>query len=159
MGGRTEVDLTQLRTVADHVMTAAETIAEMRWPKLDPVDLQGSAVGRIAAPDLVAARLTDVVANMRGWAMAAHMSAAATTSGQAPRPTRRRRPREALPPPATTSHGALSSHRSLHAMAPIRSPPLSRRRGRRSPRPATADSTSPMRRWGRFAAAPRRRLA
>jgi hypothetical protein len=75
MGGRTEVDLTQLRTVADHVMTAAETIAEMRWPGLDPDDLRASAVGRIAAPDLVAARLADVVANMRGWAVAAHMSA------------------------------------------------------------------------------------
>ena len=75
MGGRTEVDLTQLRTVADHVMTAAETIAEIRWPGLDPDDLRASAVGRIAAPDLVAARLADVVANMRGWAVAAHMSA------------------------------------------------------------------------------------
>ena len=56
-------------------MQAADAIAEMRWPTLDPDDLQGSAVGRIAAPDLVAARLTDVVANMRGWAVAAHMSA------------------------------------------------------------------------------------
>ena len=46
MGGRTEVDLTQLRTVADHVMQAADAIAEMRWPGLDPDDLQGSAVGR-----------------------------------------------------------------------------------------------------------------
>jgi hypothetical protein len=75
MGGRTEVDLTQLRTVANHVMQAADVIAEMRWPTLDPDALQGSHVGRIAAPDLVAARLTDVVANMRGWAVAAHMSA------------------------------------------------------------------------------------
>jgi hypothetical protein len=75
MGGRTEVDLTQLRTVANHVMQAADVIAEMRWPGLDPDDLQGSAVGRIAAPDLVAARLTEVVGNMRGWALAAHMSA------------------------------------------------------------------------------------
>ena len=75
MGGRTEVDLGQLRTVADHVMQAADSIAEMRWPTLNSEDLQGSAVGRVAAPDLVAARLTDVVANMRGWALAAHMSA------------------------------------------------------------------------------------
>jgi hypothetical protein len=75
MGGRTEVDLAQLRTVANHVMQAADVIAEMRWPGLDPDDLQGSAVGRIAAPVLVAARLTEVVANMRGWALAAHMSA------------------------------------------------------------------------------------
>jgi hypothetical protein len=75
MGGRTEVDLGQLRTVADRVMQAADVIAEMRWPGLDPEDLQGSAVGQVAAPDLVAARLTEVVANMRGWALAAHMSA------------------------------------------------------------------------------------
>ena len=27
------------------------------------------------APDLIAAKLTDVIANMRGWAVAAHMSA------------------------------------------------------------------------------------
>jgi hypothetical protein len=75
MGGRTEVDLARLRTVANHVMQAADVIAEMRWPGLDPDDLQGSAVGRIVAPVLVAARLTEVVANMRGWALAAHMSA------------------------------------------------------------------------------------
>jgi len=75
MGGRTEVDLTQLRNVANRVIQAADAIAEMRWPGLDPDYLQGSAVGNIAAPDLVAARLTDVVANMRGWAVAAHMSA------------------------------------------------------------------------------------
>ena len=62
-------------TVADHVMQAADVIAEMRWPGLDPNDLHRSEVGRAAAPDLVAARLTEVVANMRGWALAAHMSA------------------------------------------------------------------------------------
>jgi hypothetical protein len=75
MGEIAEVDLTQLHAVADRVMQAAEAIAEMRWPTLDPDELQGSAVGNIAAPVLVAARLTDVVANMRGWALAAHMSA------------------------------------------------------------------------------------
>jgi hypothetical protein len=75
MGGRTEIDLTQLRNVANRVMQAADAIAEMRWPALDPDDVQGSAVGNLAAPDLVAARLTEVVANMRGWAVAAHMSA------------------------------------------------------------------------------------
>jgi hypothetical protein len=75
MGEIAEVDLTQLRVVADQVMAAADEIAEMRWPALDPDELQGSAVGRIAAPVLVTARLIEVVANMRGWAMAAHMSA------------------------------------------------------------------------------------
>jgi hypothetical protein len=75
MGEIAEVDLTQLRAVADHVTEAADAIAEMRWATLDPDDLPGSTVGRIAAPVLVAARLADVVANMRGWAVAAHMSA------------------------------------------------------------------------------------
>jgi hypothetical protein len=75
MGEIVEVDLTQLRTVANRVMDAAEQIAQMRWPALDPDDLQGSVVRNIAAPVLVAAKLTDVVANMRGWAVAAHMSA------------------------------------------------------------------------------------
>jgi hypothetical protein len=75
MGEIVEVDLTQLRTVANRVMQAAEQIAQMRWPTLDPDELQGSAVGHVAAPVLVAARLTEVVANMRGWALAAHMSA------------------------------------------------------------------------------------
>ena len=75
MGGRIEVDLAQLRTVANHVMQTADVIVEIHWPGLDPDELRGSAVGRIAAPDLVAARLTEVVASMRGWAVAAHMSA------------------------------------------------------------------------------------
>jgi hypothetical protein len=75
MGEITEVDLTQLRTVADHVMASAEKIAEMHWPSLDPDELRGSAVGGIAAPVLIAARLNDVLATMRGWAVAAHMSA------------------------------------------------------------------------------------
>ena len=75
MGEITEIDLTQLRAVADRVANAAEQIAQMRWPTLDPDELQGAAVGKIAAPILVAARLTDVVANMRGWAVAAHMAA------------------------------------------------------------------------------------
>jgi hypothetical protein len=75
MGEIVEVDLKQLRSVANRVMDAAEQIAQMRWPTLDPDELRDSAVGRIAAPVLVAARLTEVVANMRGWAVAAHMSA------------------------------------------------------------------------------------
>lgn len=75
MEERLEVDLSHLREVADHVMSAADSVAEMRWPALDPDELRGAAVGGIAAPVLIAARLDDVVANMRGWAMAAHLSA------------------------------------------------------------------------------------
>ena len=47
MGGRTEVDLTQLRTVADHVMQAADAIAEMRWPDIG--SRRSARVGRRAA--------------------------------------------------------------------------------------------------------------
>ena len=75
MGENAEVDLTQLRAVADRVMDAATDIAEMHWPTLDADELRGSAVGGIAAPVLIAARLSDVIANMRGWAVAARMSA------------------------------------------------------------------------------------
>jgi type II secretory pathway component PulM len=75
MGEIVEVDLTQLRAVADRVMDAATQINEMRWPTLDPDELRGSAVSGVAAHVLVAARLDDVVKNMQGWAMAAHMSA------------------------------------------------------------------------------------
>ena len=69
------VEVTQLRSVADRVMAAADRLAELRFPGPDPDDLRGSKVSGIAAPDLVAARLADVVANMRGWAVAARMSA------------------------------------------------------------------------------------
>jgi hypothetical protein len=75
MGGRTELNVTELRAVADRVFAAAQQVAEIRWPTLDPDELAGSAVCRIAAPDLIGAKLTDVVANMRGWAVAASTSA------------------------------------------------------------------------------------
>ena len=75
MGGNTEVDLGALRAVADHITEAANAIDEMRWPTLPTDDLPGSSVGRVPAPDLIAAKLTDVIANMRGWAVAARMSA------------------------------------------------------------------------------------
>ena len=74
MGEVVEVDPARLRAVANRVLAAAEQVAQMRWPTLDPEELPGSAVGHIAAPVLVAARLTEVVAAMRGWAVAAHMS-------------------------------------------------------------------------------------
>ena len=77
MGGIAEVHLTQLRAVADRVMDTATDIAEMHWPTLDANELRGSAVVGIAAPVLIAARIDDVVANMRGWATAAHMAATA----------------------------------------------------------------------------------
>lgn len=75
MGANTEVDLDRLRTVADRVMSAADAIGEIRWPTMDSDELPGSAVAGIAAPDLITARLDDVVANLRDWALTAHLSA------------------------------------------------------------------------------------
>lgn len=75
MGGNTEVDLSALRAVADRVAEAADAIAETHWPTMPADELKGSAVGRVPAPDLIAAKLTDVIANMRGWAVAARMAA------------------------------------------------------------------------------------
>ena len=75
MGGNTEVDLNALRAVADHVTEAADAIAEMHWSAMPVDELTGSATGACAAPDLIAAKLADVIANMRGWAVAARMAA------------------------------------------------------------------------------------
>jgi hypothetical protein len=75
MGGNTEVDLDALRAVADHVTDAADAIAEIHWPALPAEALTRSTVGSVPAPDLIAAKLTDVIANMRGWAVAARMAA------------------------------------------------------------------------------------
>ncbi|MGE2720754.1 DUF7162 family protein [Mycolicibacterium celeriflavum] len=75
MGEIVEVDVSQLRSVADRVMTAADRIAEMPWPELNPDDLRGAAVAAVAAPMPVAPGLADVVATMRGWALAARISA------------------------------------------------------------------------------------
>jgi hypothetical protein len=75
MGGNTEVDLDALRAVADHVTQAADAIAETPWPAVPSAHLSGSTVGALPAPDLIAAKLADVVANMRGWAVAARMAA------------------------------------------------------------------------------------
>jgi hypothetical protein len=80
MGGNTEVDLDALRAVADHVTQAADAIAEIHWPAMPSDELAGSTVGALPAPDLIAAKLTDVIANMRGWAVAARMAADAFES-------------------------------------------------------------------------------
>jgi hypothetical protein len=75
VGGNTEVDLAALRAVADRITEAADSLDEMRWPAMPAEQLPGSAVSRVPAPDLIAAKLIDVIANMRGWAVAARMSA------------------------------------------------------------------------------------
>jgi hypothetical protein len=75
MGGNTEVDLDALRAVADHVTQAADAIAEIDWPTMPSAELADSTVATVPAPHLIAAKLSDVIANMRGWAVAARMAA------------------------------------------------------------------------------------
>lgn len=75
MGEIVELDVSQLRTDADRVRAAAERIAEMHWPGMQPDDLDGAAVGDVAASELVAPALAEVVADMRGWTVAARISA------------------------------------------------------------------------------------
>ncbi|KUI42846.1 hypothetical protein AU198_07070 [Mycobacterium sp. GA-1199] len=75
MGEIVEVDVSQLRTVANRVMTAADQIVEMRWPELNPDELPGAAVADVAATGSVAPGLAEVVADMDGWALAARISA------------------------------------------------------------------------------------
>jgi hypothetical protein len=75
MGGNTEVDLDALRAVADHVAQAADAIAGIDWATMPSAELAGSTVATVPAPDLIAAKLADVIANMRGWAVAARMAA------------------------------------------------------------------------------------
>jgi hypothetical protein len=75
MGEIMRVDLDQLRAIADRVWDTAGDIDEMPWPALDPDALSGSAVAGVTSPIHIEAELADVVANMRGWAMAARLSA------------------------------------------------------------------------------------
>jgi hypothetical protein len=75
MGEITAVDLNRLRRVADRVWDAATEIGGMQWPGLGQDALRGSAVADIASPAHVAAQLEDLVADMRGWALAARGSA------------------------------------------------------------------------------------
>jgi hypothetical protein len=75
MGEIVEVDPTQLRSVADCVLAAADQIARISRPAPHPDALRGSRVGGIGAPVLVAARLGEVVADMQGWVTAVRLSA------------------------------------------------------------------------------------
>ena len=75
MGEIAEVDLTQLRGVADRVMAAADAIAEMRWPTSIPM------IYRVRPSATLPHRCSSPPGSptlspmMRGWALAAHMSA------------------------------------------------------------------------------------
>ncbi|SEH76283.1 hypothetical protein SAMN04489835_3794 [Mycolicibacterium rutilum] len=75
MGEIVELDVRQLRTVAERVTGAAGRIAEMPWPSLDPDALTGAASAEVTETAAVATRLAGVVADMRAWAASARTAA------------------------------------------------------------------------------------
>lgn len=75
MGEIAHVDLERLRRVADGFSGAAAEVAGMRWPELDPGALPGSAVAEVAAPELIAGPLGDLIADLNSWATAARVAA------------------------------------------------------------------------------------
>lgn len=76
MGEIAHVDLERLRRVADSFSGAADEVAGLRWPDLDPGALPGSAVAEVvAARDLISGPLDDLVAGLQRWATAARAAA------------------------------------------------------------------------------------
>jgi hypothetical protein len=75
MGEIMRVDLKRLRGVADRVWDAACDISAIPLAGVHPDELSGSTVTDAASPASVIAELGDVVADMRGWALAARSSA------------------------------------------------------------------------------------
>lgn len=77
MGEIAHVDLDRLRVVATDFCAAAEDVAGLRRPVLEPESLPGSEVGELESFDLIGDQLADVVAGLNGWALAAQASAEA----------------------------------------------------------------------------------
>ena len=77
MGEIAHVDLDRLRAVATDFCAAADDVAGLRRPVLEPDSLPGSAVGALESSELIGGQLADVVAGLNGWALAAQASAEA----------------------------------------------------------------------------------
>lgn len=71
----TKVDLERLRELADRIAGMADDIEALRCPTLDPAALPGSAVAGVTAGPALADEFDDMVAGLRGWALAARRSA------------------------------------------------------------------------------------
>ncbi len=77
MGEITKVDLERLVALADHIAGIADDIEALRCPTLDSSALPGSAVAGVAAAPALVDEFDDMVAGLRGWALAARRSAEA----------------------------------------------------------------------------------
>ena len=69
------VDPAGLRAVADAVERSANALSGMRFLSVVEVALPGSAVGGIAGPSAMAARLGGLARGLLGWAAAARAAA------------------------------------------------------------------------------------
>jgi len=70
------VALGALRAAADHLDGTADRLSEISWPTIEPAALAGAAVSVVATSARAAAYTGDVIAEMRGWAVAARSIAA-----------------------------------------------------------------------------------
>lgn len=77
MGEITRVDVERLVQLADRIAGIADDIEELRCPVLDAAALPGSAVAAVTATPALADEFDDMVAGLRGWALAARRSAEA----------------------------------------------------------------------------------
>ena len=70
------VALGALRAAADHLDGAADRLSEISWPTIEPAALAGAAVSVAATSARASAHMSDVIAEMRDWAVAARSVAA-----------------------------------------------------------------------------------
>lgn len=75
MGEITRVDLQRLVELADRIAAMADDVEALRCPTLDSSALPGSAVAGVAAAPALVDEFDDMVAGLRGWALAARRSA------------------------------------------------------------------------------------
>ncbi|MBX7453001.1 hypothetical protein GR927_33895 [Mycolicibacterium sp. 3033] len=73
----TKVDVDRLRGLADRIAAIADDVEALKCPTLDAAALPGSAVAAVTAEPALSDEFDDMVAGLRGWALAARRSAEA----------------------------------------------------------------------------------
>ncbi|UXA16156.1 hypothetical protein [Mycobacterium sp. SMC-4] len=75
MGEITQVDLVRLAGLVDHVDDAADRVAAIAWPRLEPAALPGSAVSGVATSQSLEPHVEQLSSALHGWAVAARAAA------------------------------------------------------------------------------------
>lgn len=71
MGEIASVDLDRLQALAERFRDVATDVDGLRVPGLDPAELPGAAVGRVAVGELVSPAVSALVRRLTEWASAA----------------------------------------------------------------------------------------